>query len=121
MFATFFLLMFAFANFHCQLERGDLYKKHRLTTIYNLRSMKYHGSSLWISLSIFAYHNLIHYSELNLKPISLTNIDSLYPVSMCFIFFCKKINHSDYSGHVLLMRRGLSLDSSIYVESSSLI
>ena len=89
MFATFFLLLFAFANFHCQLERGDLYKKHRLTTIYNLRSMKYHGSSLWISLSIFAYHNLIHFSEPNLKPISLTNIDSLYPVSMCFIFFVK--------------------------------
>ena len=31
----------------CQVERGDLYKKHRKTTMYGLRSMEYHGSSLW--------------------------------------------------------------------------
>ena len=36
-----------------QVERGDLYKKHRNTTMYGLRSMKYHGSSLWNNISIY--------------------------------------------------------------------
>ena len=31
----------------------DLYKKHRNTTMYGLRSMKYHGSSLWNNIHIF--------------------------------------------------------------------
>ena len=36
-----------------QVERGDLYKKHRNTNMYGLRSMKYHGSSLWNNILIY--------------------------------------------------------------------
>ena len=36
-----------------QVERGELYKKHRNTTMYGLRSMIYHGSSLWNNIPIY--------------------------------------------------------------------
>ena len=36
-----------------QVERGDLYKKHRYKAMYGLRSMKYHGSSLWNNIPIY--------------------------------------------------------------------
>ena len=56
--------------------------------MYGLRSMKYHNEYHYgtISLSVFAFHNLIHYLELNLKLILLTNIDLLYPISLCSFF-----------------------------------
>jgi len=58
-----------------------------------------------ISLSLFTFHNLIHYLELSLKLILLANDDSLYPISLCSFF--EKTNQLV---RVLLMRGGLSLD-----------
>ena len=72
--------------------------------------MDHHYATM--SLSIFAFHNLIHYLELNLKLILLTNSNSLYLISLCSF---KKFNYSDYSGQVLFMRGGGAFSRLVYL------